>query len=205
MLYVDTGNCCRLFYSISLLAQEVKSSPPQTRMSFPAKSFIAGFLFIRTKARGMHAVNKIDLCPEQPDQRKAPTTAYGIFSHGPIKFRPVPPCALYRRDRRSLLQAGEPFIPVRPCRQPNTRSSRLMRTASFRDIEPVFKHFQRQASPCIRILTPSNGHKTVRGVSCWGGYKGPCRHVLKIDLKPFVPTQTARQEETILSQPKLPI
>ncbi|PWY40614.1 hypothetical protein DK261_13755 [Pseudomonas sp. RW409] len=60
-------------------------------MSFPAKSFIAGFLFIRTKARGMHAVNKIDLCPEQPDQRKAPTTAYGIFSHGPIKFRPVPP------------------------------------------------------------------------------------------------------------------
>ena len=120
-------------------------------------------------------------------------------------FARFPPCALYRRDRRSLLQAGEPFIPVRPCRQPNTRSSRLMRTASFRDIEPVFKHFQRQASPCIRILTPSNGHKTVRGVSCWGGYKGPCRHVLKIDLKPFVPTQTARQEETILSQPKLPI
>lgn len=30
----------------------------------------------------MHAINKIDLCPEQPDQRKAPATAYGIFSHG---------------------------------------------------------------------------------------------------------------------------
>jgi hypothetical protein len=64
------------FIRFHFLPKEVKSSPPQTRMSFPAKSFIAGFLFIRTKARGMHAINKIDLCSGQPDKRKVAATAY---------------------------------------------------------------------------------------------------------------------------------